>query len=656
MQRPVPDEIVVQKSSFVPRDQSKHVRTLAISLLIATVWLTTRPYSGILGDSRFYTVQALNALMPGRFSDDLYFRYGSQDQFTLFSLIYKPFLVIFGLADGHLLFTILSLCLFLICLFSLSKSMFRDTNMAFAGLLAAIMLPGNLNLLYVGESTLTPRLFAEAFTLYALGLMLRGRPIRSFLILSVSITVHPLMTLPGLAILFIYEAIKRPALWLAATFAVVAAVVLALCNIQPFSRLFVCFDPAWLAVVQVRDHFCLIAQWRFVTWLPIMTTFALAALGLIFATPFERRFLSIVFAVAVGGIAVCFIGGDLFDNVLIVDVQTWRAVWPLVVVAHLFIAPVCLRMRRRGKSSFTNPVILLALAFGLLALSNFVSALCVVAAPMAIIACCTAAWEHRHQKDILTPARVFVLICCGVTVAITIMFSYLAVVGLTAAPVRLLHTILGIVLTIVSLGALGLCLTPSARIDAFGEYPRSFLCLSIALVVLAGLNWDQRSAWTTFVDTTATPPAALTALLPGESPIYWEGDVTVPWFLLKRSSYFSCDQGTGVLFSRGTAINYATRYKNFEPLRTLDFGGTPWCPSDDNPIPGQRHRADLTAVCQKDPGLGYLVFVKPADDDPGQLWVAPVKFEYQGKSHGKSTVFKTDRFYVYDCAALRKPP
>jgi len=56
-------------------------------LLIGALWLSTHRYFGIVHDGRLYTVQALRALDPARWTDDLYFRFGSQDAFTVFSAL-----------------------------------------------------------------------------------------------------------------------------------------------------------------------------------------------------------------------------------------------------------------------------------------------------------------------------------------------------------------------------------------------------------------------------------------------------------------------------------------------------------------------------------------------------------------------------------------
>src|SRR5205814_831067 len=73
----------------------------------------------------------------------------------------------------------------------------------------------------------------------------------------------------------------------------------------------------------------------------------------------------------------------------------------------------------------------------------------------------------------------------------------------------------------------------------------------------------------------------LVRLLPGSAPIYWEDSVATPWFLLKRASYFTCDQGAGTLFSRETAVTYQDRYANFQKLQTLDFRQYSFCPLTD---------------------------------------------------------------------------
>ena len=120
---------------------SSLLNTLALSLLVITLWLVTRPYQGIVDDSRFYTVQALNEMLHGRFADDLYFQFGSQDQFSIFSRIYEPFLAAFGMAWGNLVLTILADAFWLCGLFHLAVNLFRDRTTMFIAVTLAILLP-----------------------------------------------------------------------------------------------------------------------------------------------------------------------------------------------------------------------------------------------------------------------------------------------------------------------------------------------------------------------------------------------------------------------------------------------------------------------------------------------------------------------------------
>ena len=287
---------------------------LCLTLLIATLWMATRPYMGVIHNSRFYTVQALSALLPGRFASDLYFRYGSQDQFTSFTLIYKPVLAALGIAKAAMVLTIVGQVCWIAGLIYLARGLFQDGRTALLAVATAVALPGGVLLSY-GEQFLTPRLIAEAITLWAFGSMLRGRPILALFLLGVSATVHPLMTLPELAVLFFHEAAGRRIWWVLGAFAVIASLGLAAAGVQPFVRLSERFDPAWFDVVRVRDFFCLLTKWTIVEWLQTCGMFTLGALALSLAEPLEKQFLLAVLAVAFGGLLVTLLGGDLLHDV-----------------------------------------------------------------------------------------------------------------------------------------------------------------------------------------------------------------------------------------------------------------------------------------------------------------------------------------------------
>ncbi len=621
---------------------------LCLILLIATVWLATRPYVGVVNDSRFYTVQALAALLPGRFNDDLYFHYGSQDQFTLFTLIYKPVLAMLGLAKAAILLTIVGECCWISGLIYLARGIFRDGRVALIAVTMAVALPAGVMFNY-GEQFLTPRLFAEAATLWALGLMLRGRPLWCLLLLSMSAIVHPLMTLPGFAVLFLHEVGRRRIWWTVGAAAVIAALGLASLGVQPFVRLLEAFDPAWFAVVRVRDFFCLLTEWSVMDWLKACNIFVVAALGLSVAEPSERRFFLVVLAVALGGLALTLVGGDLLRNVLIVDAQQYRATWVLAVVANLFVGPVLLRVRWSALSAMTR--VTLALAVCTLVATTFLGGGYFVTIPMTALAGIAAAWEQNRQGRIPVGARVFGFIILGLTcgLAVTVLYEYMATIE--DWPSLFWPAARGLGLTAAALG--GCALLVSASTAARGMLIRSLVVFAIGLTVIAALGWDQRTPWTKFIETADAAPESLSSLLPGRKPIYWEGDVRIPWFLLKRASYFSCAQGTGSLFFRGIAINYERRYEDFQRLRTLDIGQETTCPAPPDPAPTSFKREELASICAKEPELGSLVLTRPLLTTPDGVWISPENFEDVRAVNGHVQVVTTNKFFVYSCAALR---
>ncbi|MEI6070133.1 MAG: hypothetical protein WCP96_22615, partial [Methylococcaceae bacterium] len=66
-------------------------------LALFTLWLLSHPYSGLYHDARLYAVQGLYHLYPHIFENDLFFQYGSQDQYSIFSLLYAQTITLFGL-------------------------------------------------------------------------------------------------------------------------------------------------------------------------------------------------------------------------------------------------------------------------------------------------------------------------------------------------------------------------------------------------------------------------------------------------------------------------------------------------------------------------------------------------------------------------------
>ncbi|MBV8779336.1 MAG: hypothetical protein JO258_19240 [Alphaproteobacteria bacterium] len=613
-------------------------------VLIAAVWLATRPYDGIVGDARFYMVQALNALEPGHYADDIYFRFGSQDRFTIFTSLYAPLVAALGVGPAAMLATLLGQLLWLAGLLCLARALIRDRLTALLAVLAVVVLPNAYALFGYGEPFVTPRLYAEALILVSLALMVRKRTAWAIAAAGLAAALHPITALPGLALLFVCIALARPRWWWLALGGAGAFAALALAGVKPFADLGATYDPAWFEVVRSRDAQCLITAWRYDALLGAAATWVLAILTLRAAEAGERRFLGAAFAIGVGGIAATLLGADLARNVLITELQPWRTLWLLTVVTHLCAAPVVLRLLR---DPALEPVakLMLTAAFVALWLSSFVGAIA-VAAPLLATAVGVILWQRRMRRPLPAMARPLCLaaLSLGATATALYVFYGLRVLNemwperFRAAAFAVAVVSMALALVLVALRHRG-----EARTRAWP------LAAAAGLLLVALLGWDRRTAWTAFVESSQPVPPALAAALPENASVYWEGGLEFLWLHWKRPDYFSCSQGTGAVFFRQTALTYQHRLESFWPLRTLDFAETDLCPGFDAAATSARTKPDLQAVCRREPGLDYLVLARPIDGVAAAEWIAPVPMRAVGLKNGGVTVAETNRFFIYAC-------
>jgi hypothetical protein len=155
------------------------------------------------------------------------------------------------------------------------------------------------------------------------------------------------------------------------------------------------------------------------------------------------------------------------------------------------------------------------------------------------------------------------------------------------------------------------------------------------------------------VEAPSPPPQDLASLVPANASLYWEGSPEMLWLKLKRSNYFTCEQGTGVIFHRRTAIAYKHRLDSFWPLRLSELSPKDDCRNIDRTEKTNRSRAGLEAVCKKEAGLDYLALMAPIPGLRSRTWTSPAEYQDLHLVDGKITGHTTDRFYVYSCGDFR---
>jgi hypothetical protein len=629
--------------------ESDRAFTAAMVMLVATLWLATRPYFGVVQDARFYMLQALHELHPERFATDLYFEFGSQDRFTIFSHIAAPLIAGLGVGSAAFILTVTGALLWLGGLVYLARSLFGPGRLMWYAAAAALALPSTYTTFSYGEPFVSPRLYAEALTLWALGLAVRGRIVAPLALFAVSALLHPLSTLPGLAFALLYFALANPRWWVAILCGAGAVLALVFAGFEPFNALRTVYDPAWFDIMKVRDAMALVTQWPGVVAFRIAAFLALVALAWALAEPRERRVLLCALIVGLGGVLVTYIGGDLAHDVLIVQIQPWRSLWLLALIANLYAVPSIERLAARQR---VGGLALEALLFAdaQLVLAQFLPPNIVIAAPALVAATAVALRRMRVPQRPERIARAVNLILMTLAAVLTLMFVQQFVAGGFAVlwPELVRPAMYSLAVTV-----LALALAALAYVQP-GLPARTLPWFAAALVAVALYGWDARTPWTKFADDSAPVPASLAAVLPENTSVYWEGGLEFLWLRLQRPQYFSCEQGTGALFFQQTALEWQRRATTIWPLRTADFTPRDFlCPTPDNSAKAERAPADLANFCRDNPGLDDVILMRPVDGMDAKVWTSPVLYSQVQVLNSKRAVYETNRFYVYTCIGLR---
>jgi hypothetical protein len=309
-------------------------------VILLAVNAVARPYSGIAHDSRLYSVQVLNRVEGGSYSDDLFFRYGSQDDYSFFSQLAAPLVFALGLPVAFFLIYLVSKSLLIWGMMRLVQTLIPNRTAGVLALIYCVVVPiryGGQYILNVQETFVTPRMLAIALVLIGLDFMLRGRAIVSLLALFVAAGLHPLMAFGGLLIwgaFQIWQFLGGKAFFgLTAVAGAVAAFVLA--NEPIGLRCFGAMDDDWREAILHASSFNFPSEWGREDWwcLAFQLAIAGAALWQYRADPERARFTAVVALVSVAG-TVGAILAERLPYALFLQGQPYRALWILAFL-HL---------------------------------------------------------------------------------------------------------------------------------------------------------------------------------------------------------------------------------------------------------------------------------------------------------------------------------
>ncbi|ODA66475.1 hypothetical protein A7A08_02598 [Methyloligella halotolerans] len=543
-----------------------------LGIVALGVVLLTHPYAGIRYDARLYVGSVLAQMDPLGVGRDFIFAQDGQFGFTVFPAYLRLLVESFGVGVGAKLASLIGLVVWLGGLIGFASG-FAPGRLRWLVVIFAVVLPGAYGgwpIFYAGESMAVPRVYAEAMMLMSFGLVLRKRFFWALAPLLIAAMFHPLMALPGFAIwgsLLLFDPRYRP-LSISASCAVVAigvGLVLlgAFLQLPLLDRLFVRLDPAHHAIVVARTPYLFPSKWPAIAWAPLLVQGATIGVAISCLRERVRPFLVAVLAVAVAGLAVALLAGDLFGSLLVLQLQLWRVSWIFGLVAAAALGLLVIRLWQEGDSGR------LALAFLVFAWLSIGEGWLGPLAALLALGFVRAKWPREEPL-----ARRFSILAWAIVgtygAAMWLLKTYAAadyamqVPEGGVAPLSVLNAAHALTLP--------LCILAVAWVVVQGR-ERSAIPLAVAAAVMiaAGiLLWDARPQWHREMEA-QNGSAALRAMLasrPGE--VLWLDGPFETWSHAQRPNWATSMQGAGGVFSPALATQWDRRVRLLIDLGLAD--------------------------------------------------------------------------------------
>ncbi len=535
---------------------------MAGGVWVLALYFLCRPYRGVRHDAQIYFGQAQFHLTPQWMSHDLYFLYGSQDRYSVFSTLFAPLLNAFGLVHAEVGALLFLHALFWIACWCLARRL-ASPDRWFALAVVALMphFYGGGLIFSFNEPFLTARVLAEPFCVFALVAFEYKRPGWMAVSLVLALIAHPLIALPVWALIWLLLLQSDRRWWWAGVVLVLAAGAGWL-GLPPFDGLFKRFDATWYEHVRDSNGFDFLQVWEKESWSLLLFDLGFLTLASLDANAPFRRLYRAAAIIAVVLLVSTAILVDGFHLVLPTQLQLWRVMWIVHLLALLGLYPVCKMLWRRGPVGqlATAVTVLAAVIVNGQAQTGFVFA---IAALLLMAAALRGAALDRR------------IVVGGIVICVLGAL----VMGLIQA-LEMALTILQGIRTGMAAGRLGsipaaipeltLALAWLALIGAAGSRRRWCLPLSALVGALAlywGVTqWDQRDDWARYTESHYGQPNPFGASIPPTAQVYWPGEMLANWALLQRANYFSLANSAGAVFNRQATEELFRRKKIVLPM------------------------------------------------------------------------------------------
>ena len=582
-------------------------RTLPAILLLAAFWLLTHRYRGITHDGIYYAGQALARFDATAFRHDLFFAFGSQDDYSVFSLLYGWLAQTWGLERAAFGLLVAAHLAWAAAATFVARQWLGGTAF-WIGLALVFALPrayGPDAIFHYAESFLTARSYAEPLVLAIVAATISGKPRWAWIAAVLAFGCHPIIALPGALFLAIYH--SSPG-WRSLAIAAVATAAL--------SFALPTMDAEWLALVRLRTPFVLLDEWTATQLLEPLAWLGILAVAAMDGPPRLRRTAR---ALALSGAAGLLLAalGTVSHAAWLIQAQPWRVMWLLKVVALLALAGM---FAHRWHRSAADRWLLAGLAASALTAAT-------LGGPAALLLAIIARYGWRDAAPPALP-------------------RWLPAAGAIALAAVLIETALAIFQQIFDRAAAVLAGLSSPAAPPTGDWaglfdghaavllaatlwvvmrmaprhPRSTIVIAAATLALSASAWqrDRDPELALLFGSHRIKPFA--DLVPRNATVYWQNDFPRAWFLLRQGNYASTQQSVGLLFSRQTALESRRRLARLAAFGAADAAMGKLAVT----TPAASTVAGLAELC-RDPLLDFVILDRRLGDVEPARWLDPTR-------------------------------
>jgi hypothetical protein len=630
---------------------------LALLMLATGMWCITHPYVGMFEhDARVYTLLVWHWLSPEAYARDPFFLFGSQDRFSAFTPIYATLAGFVGLPNAALTISALGGVLWLSAAALVARGLLKDRYLQAFAVLCCVMWSLNYSpngvTFRLNEAFPTARIIAFPLGAMALGLAMHQQCWAAVALAAAASALHPLLGIWPLALIIAQRLTDRMAISVALS-AVALLVAMNLLGVSVLQKM----DPAWESIIRSSSLDVFVGPPGIarlnetLAWLSLLLW-----AGRLAAAP-VRRWYQLGAAIGASGFLLAQVASYFYPAILLVQAQSWRAMW-IAVYLGVFALTLVLGIAWRGPYRIWWVIggLLLVIAgdwYGFILLGSCALLHPALGAHATSIAKCV--YMHANRFAPLLLAGMLLVVLPGYITDLAILGSSLAIDFQTGLPV-----LDGLLLA----GGLGLGMLLLAGLLTSRLSMGIRLAGSALILLFAAMHWDQRIEKYRNWENMGLPSIASplgSAIRRGDVVLWPESLPQRVWHELGTANYGSSDQVIGGVFSREKTFEMLRRRQRLAIASLAQFW--PLSAGDESMLlnryrqltgerldeKGNLHQSYKTSITLTGPGMLYMC------EDPALDWVVsekPLVQEVLAPLAGQSP----QRVWIYSCAKLRAVP